>query len=598
MTTKSTKYFRLIGAFALLLLIACEPMIDDKPDAGLVLPPSANEMDFSITAGEDAFRFNVELTSPSLSGIAQVTFDFGNGSKATGKSGSAYYPLPDDYTITMTIKTNSGSTSISKVHTTTETDYSIFTDPLFIAISGGVDALDGKTWVIDSLTAGHLGVGQPDLYEPNWWSAPVLGKAGHFIYDDEFTFNLNGFTYDYNSHGATHVNGDGGAADRGIAIGYYTNIIWEDAFDKDVLTNDAAIGATTWLVSEEGDKTFIILSNSNAHIGYDDGNERKYEVLSFDENSLYLRSEGANARYHKLIPKGYERPSVTFDVSFDAGTDQNSYQASVLNVNIPAGQSIDKVLVDFGDGTVLETTDYNEVLNNVYMRKGTYPVKVTVTTSVGSKESTYSVTIAENHPDYVPFLLDQQVMYIDFSEVQLSAVIGQDCDLFVADNPDRTYPNKSSKVAFYSKTGQEWANAFMKLPAGHRFDLRQVHTFKMMVYGKAGDVVLLKLENTDKGGDAWQTGTEITYTIQQDNIWEVAEYNFEGASVQAGSEDWKWWSEPVSYDMANDDFYNHDFYNIIRIMLNPGNADGTHEFYFDELAGPHVEGLKSAIIDN
>ena len=232
------------------------------------------------------------------------------------------------------------------------------------------------------------------------------------------------------------------------------------------------------------------------------------------------------------------------------------------------------------------------------MRKGTYPVKVTVTTSVGSEESTYSVTIAENHPDYVPFLLDQQVMYVDFSEVQLSAVIGQDCDVFVADNPDRTYPNKSSKVAFYSKTGQERANAFMKLPAGHRFDLRQVHTFKMMVYGKAGDVVLLKLENTDKGGDAWQTGTEITYTIQQDNTWEVAEYNFEGASVQAGSEDWKWWSEPVSYDVANDDFYNHDFYNIIRIMLNPGNAEGTHEFYFDELAGPHVEGLKSAIINN
>jgi hypothetical protein len=26
-------------------------------------------------------------------------------------------------------------------------------------------------------------------------------------------------------------------------------------------------------------------------------------------------------------------------------------------------------------------------------------------------------------------------------------------------------------------------------------------------------------------------------------------------------------------------------------MLNPGVGDGTHTFYFDDLSGPHVEGI-------
>ena len=90
-------------------------------------------------------------------------------------------------------------------------------------------------------------------------------------------------------------------------------------------------------------------------------------------------------------------------------------------------------------------------------------------------------------------------MYVDNSEIQLSPVLGENCDVTVVDNPDRIYPNKGSKVFHYSKTDQAWANAYMKLPAGYRFDLRSRSTFKLMAYGKVGDEVLLKLENTDKG---------------------------------------------------------------------------------------------------
>lgn len=182
-------------------------------------------------------------------------------------------------------------------------------------------------------------------------------------------------------------------------------------------------------------------------------------------------------------------------------------------------------------------------------------------------------------------------MYADFSEIMLAPVNGENCFVAVDDNPDKTYPNKSSKVAFYSKTNNEWANANLKLPSGYRYDLRQKSMFKLKVYGKAGDVVLLKLENTDRGGNAWQTGAELNYTIQQDNTWEVVEYDFAG--VGAG---WDWTGDQFTSDITTDDRFNNGFYDIIRIMLNPGVGDGTHEFYFDELAGPHMEGIKSANI--
>jgi hypothetical protein len=100
----------------------------------------------------------------------------------------------------------------------------------------------------------------------------------------------------------------------------------------------------------------------------------------------------------------------------------------------------------------------------------------------------------------------------------------------------------------------------------------------------------MKLENTDKGGNAWQTGTaDLIYTIQKENTWEVAEYNFSG--VSAG---WDWTGDIFTSDVVADPNFNNGFYNVIRIMCNPGNIVGTHKFYFDDLSGPHVEGLKSA----
>ena len=119
--------------------------------------------------------------------------------------------------------------------------------------------------------------------------------------------------------------------------------------------------------------------------------------------------------------------------------------------------------------------------------------------------------------------------------------------------------------------------------------MQRKHIQEPTTTGKAGDTVLLKLENTDMG-EPWKTGVELTYTIQTDHTWEVVEFDFSGVANN-GSED------PSVSDVAADSRTNHDFYNVVRIMLNPGDGEGEHEFYLDELAGPHIEGVKSSRID-
>lgn len=592
--------FKILGALTLLIsLFSCEPFMEENPESSYNLPPDVSEMEFSITPGDDDFHFNVSLVSPELTGIYSIAFDLGNGSVVKEESVNVYYPLPGEYNVTMTITTNGGSTTIGKVHTTTETDYSIFTDEKYVALTGGMKSSEGKTWVVDAESQGHFGVGSTGSDGLEWWSAAPFTKDGTGAYDDELTFKLDGFALNYQNNGVSYVKGYM-KDDPNLASIYLNPRQNKDDYDVDYETPVNG----SWIITERDGKTYLSMSSDKRIFpGLDVGAlNDEYEIVSISENYLVLTCFSAYEDWTKwhfiLRNKEYEKPKVTYDVNVTEGTDVNSYTVSIGNTVIPDGQSIDKVVVDFGEGTVLETDNYMDVLSNTYMRKGNFTVKVSVTTSVETKETTQAVTITDNHPDYEEFLLAEMVMYNDFSEVVLAPVNGQDCFVAVDDNPSKIYPNKSSKVGFYSKTQNEWANANMQLPAGYRFDLRQVSTFKMMVYGKAGDVVLLKLENADKGGDAWMTGTERTYTIQQDNTWEVANFDFEGAGVQPGSEGWKWWPEPVSYDVANDDFYNHDFYNIVRIMLNPGNADEgvTHEFYFDELAGPHVEGIKSGHI--
>jgi PKD repeat protein len=570
--------FRISGILAIIaMMIACEPQMAEKPDIGL--PPSDDQLDFTITPGSDAYRFVMTNTS-SVTGIP--SWDLGNGSKSGATVAVGYYPLPGTYTVTMTLVTRGGTVKKSKTLTTTETDYSIFNDPVTIALSGGIAATDGKTWAIDSLAPGHMSVGPGGTDGTSWWAAAPLEKsAAKVLYDDLLTFKLDGFVVTYVNHGKSFVKG-GRETDPA-----YSNPV--------ATTGDWAVDYPNpqpgvWSLEKRGSKTILKLAGSTPIFPcYDAGaKDGEYEIVSIDENFLDLlcTDQDGNARRTKLIHAGYVKPTITYTVNATEGVD-NDVACSVTGYTIPAGESVTGIVWNFGDGSSEVTGGKDEVVHHVYMRKGTYTVTAKLSTSLGTLTGTKTVVLLNNNSAYVPFLLNMMIVYNDFSEVQTFPVLGQDCSVTIVDNPDKAYPNKTSKVAFYSKTDNQWANAYMQLGPGYRFDLRLQQVFSIFVYGTAGQQILLKLENTDRGGNAWQTGTyDLIYTIKESNKWELARYDFNG--VGAG---WDWTGDIFTSNIVTDDRFNHDFYNVIRIMCNPGNGTGTHAFYFDELSGPHVEGI-------
>ncbi len=579
---------------AAILLLACEPQEFDKSGLGSNGAPTDEQMSFTITPGEDEFHFVLENNTP-INGVNTIKWTTGNGSTLQGNKVIAYYPLPGKYEVTLTITANNGESN-SRVDEIdqSETDYEFLESPLLTALTGGANATEGKTWVVDSLASGHYGIGPAGGDWPEWWAATPLQKTHSGSYDDEFTFKLVDFIFEFKNNGDSYVK------DYRLDDSNYSNPVQVDGTDCRVNYNTTE--SATWSVVQKDGVDYIVLSSSKpVFFGFDYGGTYEYRIEEITETEISLSTIGGGPGdrwYNKLILKGYEKPVVTFETQIAATGNENEWAVNLANIDIPEGISVNGFTVDFGDGTdVYSTEDYNATIAHTYMRKGTYPVTITVLASNEDVVDNQSITVENYHSEYEIFLLDYMVMYVDNSEVEMAPILGQDCSVTVVDSPERIYPNKGSKAFHYSKTDQAWANAYMQLPAGYRFDLRSNSVFKLMVYGKAGDEVLLKLENTDKGGDAWQTGTEVRYTIQADNTWEVVEFDFSGATVQPGSEGWKWWPDPVSYDVAADDYYNHDFYNIVRIMLNAnesGGNVGTHEFYFDDLAGPHIEGLKSA----
>jgi len=578
---KNNNFIKLIGiVWVALLFGACEPTQISKP--ALSGSIDSSQLSFTVTPGSDDFHIVIKNTS-SVAGITH--WDLGNGTKADGESVTANYKVAKTYTITLFVSSNAGTASISKDYEQTKTDYSIFTDPVYINLSGGVDAVDGKTWVVDSLEPGHFGIGPADGNWPEWWAANPLQKTNTGAYDDEFVFKIDQFAAIYNNHGNNY------AKDYNKDKSYYSNPIEVDG--TDVLVNYTPQPGT-WAVStkEDGFSYLKLTAPTPLFFGFDYGAvDNEFRIDSVGENILKLSCIGGdgNRWYNILIPKGYVKPTVSYDLDVTATANENEYAVSLKNMSVPSGASIDSIVYDLGNGTMQSTTDASATFNVTYMRAGTYVVESTVYSSIGTFEKSSSVVVANNSSAYTPYLLNAMVMYNDFGETKLvDMAFDGNGTVSTISNPDNSrYPNRSANVALYTKDHDQWGNAFLKLPVGYRFDLTKQTTFRTLVYGKAGDEVLLKLENTDRGGNAWQTGAELRYTIKKDNTWEIASFDFAG--VGAG---YDWTGDIYTSDITTDSNFNSGFYNVIRIMYRPGDDSDNFSFYFDDLAGPHVEGLK------
>ncbi|MFD1187012.1 PKD domain-containing protein [Pontibacter rugosus] len=285
---------RYINFISTILLMAFVWTGCDTEDPELGPAPTSEQVQFTMQP--DADNPNLMHFISSSPGFKAI-WDFGNGSSATGKEVTGAFPLKGEYTVTLTIFTEGGYAANSKTVTIQNTNPLMLDVPEYNLLTGGAEELAGKTWVVDKENSGHLALGPVGAYTQEWYSAPANSKSAEGLYDDEMTFNLDGFAYTYKNNGNTFVNTNNLAAFGGAGP------------DDATMPYTPKTGLTWSIVEEEG-KKYLIISNGG-FMGYYTGVSR-YEILKLSENELYVRHLNANvaeqAWYQRFVPKGYSKP--------------------------------------------------------------------------------------------------------------------------------------------------------------------------------------------------------------------------------------------------------------------------------------------------
>ena len=292
----------------LLMVMACEPQITSAPDTGV--PPVSENVTFEYEYNSENPNI-VHFTSTSEG--FKFLWDLGNGQTAEGETVNGEYPLQGEYIVQLTVFTKAGQAKNTKNVIIESTNGLMLEDPDLDLITGGTANLDGKTWVIDSTQTGHMGVGPTTGRTPEWWAAAPNSKPGTGLYNDEYTFSLDGFTFDMETNGDVFLAGNN-ASDFSGAY---------DAPGGDMMASWTAPDDLTFNFIKNDDGSMFLTVADPGFIGFYTG-VHTYEILELTENLMVLRFEDSNddlVWYHRLIPKGYEHPVVVPPLKSEALAD-------------------------------------------------------------------------------------------------------------------------------------------------------------------------------------------------------------------------------------------------------------------------------------
>lgn len=419
----------------LILIVASCKRTDFPVDKGAV--PGAAK----FSASPKASNANI-VDFKNESGGFKALWDLGNGTSGEGNTISGSYPEAGTYTVKLTVFTKEGFASVTKQVVIAQTNTDMLRGPEYDALTGTATNVNGKTWVIEKGTVGHLGLGPITGTTDEWFKAGPEEKKAFGIYDDEMTFNLNGWKYSYANNGTTYANKDN-AKDLGVT-----------GATEDVMVNYTPPGNMTWKLVFSGGKKFINISD-NGFIAYYTG-ASQYEILSITADQMYLRTTSKavadQAWYLRLSRKGFTpTPPVVVEKPLKAANLSDDFDAA-------------------GNITWL----------------------------------------AEN---------------ITYKKAY--------------DNPAPLPVNTSAKVGFYAKkdgVDAQYGNLQATLP--YRLDLSTKNKVKMKVFlpsyndfSKVNPKVVVKLQNSLLGGNAWTTQREVAKVLNVFNSWGELEFDFAAFSA-------------------------------------------------------------------
>ena len=268
----------------IVIFVACQ-----KEDRSLGDPPTAADAEFTYAA--DAQSDNI-INFTATNQEVQCVWDFGNGVSKKGNNVTAEYPYAGTYTVKLTIFAKGGSISSMQDIIIAQDDLSLLSNPVYGFLTGGTAGPGFKTWYIDSLASGHMGVG-PDPESglgavPEWWAAGANEKPNTGLYSDRYTFRLTGFGFDMVTNGNVYVHNTLAASFPGA----YQNLGDFTAPYSDQI-------GESWSLDEA--ENALTISN-NAHIGFFTG-VRVYRILEISDTTISLQyghHEGGFNWYAKL----------------------------------------------------------------------------------------------------------------------------------------------------------------------------------------------------------------------------------------------------------------------------------------------------------
>ncbi len=272
---------------AIFVITSCDPQEDN--DYSLGASPDISRL--SISATPSASNPNViELANSSDYKGGVIYWDLGNGSNATGQTAEAKYPFASTYTVTMQVYNPGAPVTISKDIVISQNDPNQINQSAII-LAGGLDGK--KTWVFDRTHDGHFGVGPAGASGPDWWACPAEGKAECSLYENEFTFNLDGgYNMIWTNKGKIYTNSGGKDA-----LGKPATVPPAGDFDVEYTPNPA------YTFSIDG--STLKLSNGGFFGHY--AGTSTYKILSITENEFYIMCESTvesgNGWWYRFVPK-------------------------------------------------------------------------------------------------------------------------------------------------------------------------------------------------------------------------------------------------------------------------------------------------------